>query len=149
MSVDFNNSLESAFEMLMNQIAEAYELVRKIWFGDPCRAHEENRNKLEATLRDAYLAIEILNSYDWKYDRFQQHCYGYHPGRYEIQCQLCDVEQSCSKESIAKGQVDHTPPPHPRPWAPNHAIKPFRFKSKPDAGKNDVISENCSGVSDD
>ncbi len=149
MSVDFNNSLESAFYNLKHTIGEAYELVSQIWAQDPCRAHVEKRNKLEAVLRDAYLSMEVLNSYDFKYDRFERHCYGYHPGRYEVQCKLCEVEQSCSKEGIATGQINPTPPPHPCPSAPNNAIKPIYYTPKPDAGKNDVIPENCSGVSDD
>jgi hypothetical protein len=149
MSVDFNNSQETAFYLLKNKIAEANELICKIWDEDPCRAHVDERNKLEAVLRVAYLSIEILNSYDFTYDRFTQHCHGYHPGTYEVQCKLCTVEQSCSKEAIAKGQVNHTPPPHPHPWAPTDAIKPIWYIPKPDAGKNDVIPEDSSGVSDD
>ena len=82
MSVDFNNHLECAFEELMEKIAEAHELVCKIWDEDPCRAHVENRNELQALLNQAALAIEILNSYDFRYDRFERLCYSWHPGRY-------------------------------------------------------------------
>jgi hypothetical protein len=149
MSIDFNNSLESAFYNLKNTIAEAYELVSKIWDEDPCRAHVENRNQLEALLREACLRIEILNSYNFTYDRFERHCYGYHPGRYEVQCKLCEVEQSCAEKAKTTGQIGRTPPPQPYPWSASDAIKPPYYEPDADVGQNNDIAENCCGASDD
>jgi hypothetical protein len=123
MSIDFNNYLEAAFHNLKETIAEAHKLVCKIWEEDPCRAHEENRNELEVLLNRAAFAIELMNSYDFMHDRFERLCYGWHPGRYSVQCKLCGIERSCYESATTTGQIGCNPP-HPCPPTAGRAILP-------------------------
>jgi hypothetical protein len=149
MSVDFNMYVEVAFKGLKEKIGEANDVVRQIWKGDPCRAHTDARNRLEELLRDACLRIEILNSYDFDYDRIKRHCYGWHPARYQVQCKLCGVERLCFEKAEATAQMGRMPPEDPCPWTSGHAIFP-PFREELDACSDPSVEsdENCSDVSD-
>lgn len=110
MSVDFNLIIETGYKDLMEQIEDLHDFIRKIWKNDPCKASGEDVRKLEEMLRGACDTLEIINSYDFTYDRLRRHCYGWHPGRYQVECRLCDVQRLCAEESKTLGQTAQIPP---------------------------------------
>ncbi len=101
MSIDINDYIESALHDIIEQIGEVYRQANTLW-----EAHGSDfdgaMNELEKLLRTVSDSVEIFQNYDGQYDRVQRQCFGDHPGCYEVQCRLCEVQRLCSEETALR-----------------------------------------------
>jgi hypothetical protein len=105
MSIDINDYIVGALEGIIEQVDEVHrhsETLREAYCQDH-RLFQEAMNKLEQLVRTVSDSVEIFQNYDGQYDRIARCCFGEHPGRYEVQCRLCEVQRLCS-ENTASGE---------------------------------------------
>jgi|SRR5208283_613225 len=99
MTIEIENYISAALEGIKDQIEEAHNLAIKIWEADLIRYSQDDMDKLEKLLRTASDSVEILQNYNGEYDRIDRWCFGERPGRYEVQCRLCQVQRLCCEET--------------------------------------------------
>ncbi|MGO9567833.1 MAG: hypothetical protein ACLP5H_09860 [Desulfomonilaceae bacterium] len=101
MSIDINDYIESALHDIIEKIGEVYRQANTLW-----EAHGADfdgaMNELEKLLRTVSDSVEIFQNYNGQYDRVQRQCFGDHPGFYEVQCRLCEVQPLCSEETARR-----------------------------------------------
>ncbi len=102
MSIDVNTFIKVALEAMKEHMQEANNLVSEICDAYPYAAYKCDMDKLAEMLRVASDSVEIFQNYDGQYDRIGRWCWGNHPGRYEVQCRLCEVQRLCSEETACR-----------------------------------------------
>jgi len=106
MSIDSNDFVETALDGIKEQIGELPEQMNEV-----LKAYHDNSpstesiDTLEKLLSTASDSVEILQNYNGRYDRIARRCWGDHPGCYEVQCRLCEVQRLCSEET-ARQRLD-------------------------------------------
>jgi len=96
MSIDENDYIEGALHNIIDQIGEVYQHAKTLWdtYGSD---FDGAMDKLEKLLRTVSDSVEIFQNYDGRYDRIDRWCFGEHPGRYNVQCRLCEVQRLCAE----------------------------------------------------
>jgi hypothetical protein len=102
MTIDDNNYVEAALETLKDQIDDIHDLMQAIWKAHLFGSSSGDMNELASLLITARDTVEIFQNYDGTYDRIERWCWGRHPGRYEVQCRLCEVQQLCWEETASR-----------------------------------------------
>jgi hypothetical protein len=107
MSIDDNDYIEAALVVITEQIEDANRLTQQIWeaYGRSENI-EADLDKLEKLVRTACDSLEIFNNYNGQYDRICKWCWGEHPGCYEVQCRLCDVQRLCVEETRKREAIE-------------------------------------------
>lgn len=99
MSVDINDYIDAALNAIREQINAANQLMNRIWQNDGYDTEDGGMEQLKKLIRTASDSIEIYNNYNGVYDRRSRWCWGDYPGRYEVQCRLCEVQRLCAEET--------------------------------------------------
>jgi len=111
MSIDINDYIEFALVCIIEQIDEVHCLGNTLREPSLDRsAFSDAMNKLEQLLRTVSDSVEIFQNYDGTYDRICRWCWGHHPGCYEVQCRLCEVQRLCSEETARREVEGKTAP---------------------------------------
>jgi|GEM_PF-5774092 len=106
MSIDSNDFVATALDVIEEQIDKVHDQMIEV-----SKAYHDNSpstetiDTLEKLLRTASDSVEILQNYNGRYDRIARGCWGDHPGCYEVQCRLCEVQRLCS-EDPARQRLD-------------------------------------------
>jgi hypothetical protein len=101
MSIDINDYIEAALEGIAEQIGTVSRLISKILPDGPGYS-QSDMDQLEENLRTASDSVEILQNYNGEYDRLARRCWGDHPGCYEVQCRLCEIQRLCAEETARR-----------------------------------------------
>ncbi len=104
MSIDINNYIEGALVGIKEQLNEIHHHGKTLWEANDSAgrpAFSEAMDKLEQLLRTASDSVEIFQNYNGQYDRIGRWCFGEHPGCYEVQCRLCEVQRLCSEKTAS------------------------------------------------
>jgi len=99
MTIDINDYMDAALSGLKEQIDEAYDFMPEVIGRRPEPDFENRLAHLTTLVRTAADSMEILENYNGEYDRIGRWCFGSHPGRYDVQCRLCEVQRLCSEET--------------------------------------------------
>ncbi len=104
MSIDENNYIQAALEGIIEQIDEVHRHGNALWeaYSSGRSAFSDAMTKLEQLLRTVSDSVEIFQNYSGQYDRIGRQCCGDHPGCYEVQCRLCEVQRLCSEETALR-----------------------------------------------
>jgi hypothetical protein len=101
MSTHINTYIDATIGDIKKQIQEANDLISEIDRACPHPAFDGDMDKLAELLRIASDSVDIFQGYGgtFTYDRIWRWCRGHHPGRYEAQCSLCEIQRLCSEET--------------------------------------------------
>jgi hypothetical protein len=105
MSIDENSYIEGALATIIEQVNELHQHANKLWkaYESGRSAFSEAMDRLERMLRTVDDSVEIFQNYDGQHDRVVRRCFGDHPGRYHVQCRLCELQRRCAEETKSDG----------------------------------------------